>query len=201
MYNIQDFFSSFNFSTNSFLQLFFRLFLNIVCFLLIIFHYNKKTLQKEFIFVFFVISTAVFFLIYLLIDFQFNMGFAIGFLALFGIIRYRTENIPIREMSFLFLLITISLINAITKEISIFYAILVDFLLVFLVLLIGNIKIFNIKINSTKIVYNKLELLQKENRELLLFDLQELTTYKIIKIEIIEINYITKTSLIKIYFK
>ncbi len=86
----------------------------------IIFVYFRATGKRSYVFTYILISTTIFFLCFLLGSIDLQLGFALGLFAIFGIIRYRTDTIPIREMTYLFLVITLSVINALaSREVSI----------------------------------------------------------------------------------
>src|SRR5690554_2655773 len=85
-------------------------------FVIVVLLYARISKRKEFYFSYFAISIAVFFLVYLLESVTLELGFALGLFAIFGIIRYRTDTIPPKEMTYLFIIIAISVINALSKE-------------------------------------------------------------------------------------
>lgn len=94
-------------------ELFLRLAINILISGIIIYLiYFKATAKRSYVFTYTLISVTVFFLCYMLSNVELQLGFALGLFAIFGIIRYRTNTIAIREMTYLFLIITISTINA-----------------------------------------------------------------------------------------
>ncbi|MDR2836110.1 MAG: DUF4956 domain-containing protein [Bacteroidales bacterium] len=187
------------FSLTNISQLLFRLIINLLCAVLLTLIYQKKFPRKDYSFAFLIISTTVFSLIYVLSEIQFHIGFAIGFIALFGIIRYRSKNISIREMTFLFLLITISLLNSI-KQLPVFLIILVDSILIILTFLLDRTKLLKRQMLCMLIVYNNLILINTENHAELIYELEKLIGIEIIKIEIIEIDFVRNSAQIKIYY-
>lgn len=112
--------SSFIYS-NSIIELLLRFILNLgVTIFIVNYIYFKATGKRSYVFTYIMISTTVFFLCFLLGNIELQLGFALGLFAIFGIIRYRTDTIPIREMTYLFLIITISVINALSRgEVSV----------------------------------------------------------------------------------
>ena len=80
--------------------------------------YYPKSGRRDYYFTFMLISISIFFLIFLLGGVKLKIGFALGLFAIFGIIRYRTESMPVREMTYLFCIIAISVINALAITIS-----------------------------------------------------------------------------------
>ncbi|WP_461640952.1 DUF4956 domain-containing protein [Labilibaculum euxinus] len=102
--------------SNNILELLFRFILNLAVTVFVInYVYFRATGKRSYVFTYIMISTTVFFLCFLLGSIELQLGFALGLFAIFGIIRYRTDTIPIREMTYLFLVITISVINALTR--------------------------------------------------------------------------------------
>ena len=93
--------------------------------------YYPKSKRRDYYFTFTLISISIFLMIFLLGSVKLKIGFALGLFAIFGIIRYRTESMPVREMTYLFVIIAISVINALAVEIS--YAELVCTNLLFIV--------------------------------------------------------------------
>lgn len=86
-----------------------------VILLLVRWLYYSTTKRKDYLFTFILISSIVFLLCFLLESVKLQIGFALGLFAIFGIIRYRTNSIPIKEMTYLFIVIGISVINALTS--------------------------------------------------------------------------------------
>ena len=104
---------------NDFIQMIVRFAFNtIVIWIMIHCLYYRKSKRRDYYFTFMLISISIFFLIYLLGGVKIKVGFALGLFAIFGIIRYRTESMPVREMTYLFCIIAISVINALAVSIS-----------------------------------------------------------------------------------
>src|SRR5450759_631382 len=101
------------FDLSSFLNLFLRFLLNLtVVMILVRWLYYSTTKRKDYLFTYILLSSLIFLLCYLLASVKLQMGFALGLFAVFGIMRYRTNSIPIKEMTYLFLTIGDSIINA-----------------------------------------------------------------------------------------
>src|SRR3989339_131488 len=98
-------------------ELILRFVLNLIVVLIIArYIYYKRARRRDFLFTFILISITTFLLCYLLENVKLQLGFALGLFAVFGIIRYRTTTIPIKEMTYLFVLIGISVINALANK-------------------------------------------------------------------------------------
>ena len=146
--------------------------------------YYPVTKNKDYLFTYLLISLTVFLLCILLDSVKLQLGFALGLFAIFGIIRYRTDPIPIKEMTYLFLVIGISVVNALAnKKISYAELVFANFLIVFVTY--GMEKIWLLRHESRKnIIYEKIELIKPERREELIEDLKERTGIDIIRVEI-----------------
>lgn len=159
--------------------------------------YYPKSRRKDYYFTFSLISVSIFFLIYLLGGVKLKVGFALGLFAIFGIIRYRTESMPVREMTYLFVIIAISVINALASH-------LVQ-ALVANVLFVGWIWICEssnwIKHIACKLVlYDRPELTAPECRQELIEDLEKRTGLEIKRIEVGHIDFLKDTAMLKVYY-
>ncbi len=164
--------------------------------------YFSTTKRKDFLFTYILISTIVFLLCFLLANVMLQIGFALGLFAIFGIIRYRTNTIPIKEMTYLFLIIGISVINALANISTNILEILFTNLVIILITY-GFEKRWLIKHESSKsIVYEKINLIKPENHAELIEDLQQRTGIsKISRVEIGEINFLRDICHLKIFFE
>jgi hypothetical protein len=129
------------------------------------------------------------------------MGFALGMFAIFGIIRYRTDALPIKEMTYLFLIIGISVINALTNaETSLIDILFTNFVIIFITY--GLEKLWLLKHESSKlIIYEKIDLIKEENYDKLIQDLQERTGIKKInRVEVGKINFLRDICDLTIYY-
>jgi hypothetical protein len=162
--------------------------------------YYPTTKRKDYLFTYLLISVVIFLLCYLLENVKLQLGFALGLFAIFGIIRYRTDSIPIKEMTYLFLVIGLSVINALANK-KVSYAELIFTNLSILAVAFLLEKVFLLKHESTKsILYEKIDLIKAERRDDLLKDLEERTGLKINRIEIGRIDFLKDTVRIKIHY-
>lgn len=162
--------------------------------------YYPATKNKDYLFTYLLISVTVFFLCFLLENVKLELGFALGLFAIFGIIRYRTDPIPIKEMTYLFIIIGISVMNAlVNKKIS--HAEVVFTNLVFIALTYGLEKIWLLKHESRKnITFEKIELIVPEKRQELLEDLKLRTGLNITRVEVKSIDFLRDTAQLRIFF-
>ncbi len=189
------------FDSADFLKLIVRFSFNfIVSLILVRWLYYSVSRRKDYLFTYLLISTTVFLLCFLLDNVKLQLGFALGLFAIFGIIRYRTAQIPIKEMTYLFLIIGIAVINALANK-KISYAELLFTNFAIILLTWGLEKVFLLKHESRRTIdYEKIELIKPEKRAELMADLQERTGIKISRIEIGRINFLRDTARLRIYY-
>jgi len=180
-------------------KFFMRLAINIVSmFLLVRFIYFPAHKSREYFFTFFIFNIVIFLITFLLNKVEMSMGAAFGLFAVFTMLRYRTEGISIKDMTYLFVVIAIGLINAVGKG-GWDELILINFiLLLFTFLLESN---WLMKREATKIIeYDDIELIKPEKRSELMQDLESRTGIKINRIFISEVNFLRDTAIIIIYY-
>ena len=185
-----------------FLEFVLRFILNMsVIMILVRWLYYSKTKRKDYLFTYILISSIVFLLCFLLESVKLQIGFALGMFAIFGIIRYRTDAIPIKEMTYLFLIIGVSVINALTNtETSLIDLLFSNFVIIFITY--GLEKLWLIKHESSKlIIYEKINLIKEERYDELISDLQERTGIrKINRVDIGKINFLRDICELTIYY-
>jgi hypothetical protein len=185
-----------------FLEFVLRFVLNTgVIMILIRWLYYSTSKRKDYLFTYILISTIVFLLCYLLESVKLQIGFALGLFAIFGIIRYRTSSMPIKEMTYLFMAIGISVINALSGT----GTSLADLLFTNTVLVLityGLEKVWLLRHEASKtIVYEKISLIKPENYSDLLKDLTERTgIQKINRIETGKIDFLKDTCILTIFY-
>ena len=162
--------------------------------------YYPATKNKDYLFTYLLISITVFFLCFLLENVKLELGFALGLFAIFGIIRYRTDPIPIKEMTYLFVIIGISVMNAlVNKKISHTEVVFTN--LIFIAITYGLEKIWLLKHESRKnITFEKIELIVPERRQELLDDLKQRTGLDITRVEVKSIDFLRDTAQLRIFF-
>jgi hypothetical protein len=162
--------------------------------------YYSNTKRKDYFFSYLMIGIIVFLLCFLLNSVKLQLGFALGLFAIFGILRYRTNPMPIREMTYLFIVIGISVINALSNK-KISYAELLFTNLGIVVVVWLFEKVFFLRhLAEKEIVYEKIELIKPEKRAELIADLEERTGIKIQKIEIGKIDFLRDSARLIIYY-
>lgn len=185
----------------NFLELLVRFSFNTLVTLVIVrYLYYSITKRKDYLFTYILISIVVFFLCFLLGNVKLQLAFALGLFAIFGIIRYRTIVVPIKEMTYLFIVIGVSVINALANK-KISYAELIFTNLAVIAATFLLEKIWLLRHESSKmIIYEKIENIKPENFDILKADLEMRTGLKIEKIEIGRVNFLNDTVRIRIYY-
>ncbi len=163
--------------------------------------YYPSNKNKNYVFTYLLIAVVVFFLCFLLENVKLELSFALGLFAIFGIIRYRTETIPIKEMTYLFVVVGLSVINALAnKKISYSELLFANLAVVGLSYFFERVWLVKNTLKSKMILYEKIDMIRAEKRSELLHDLELRTGLKIDKIEIENIDLLRDTVKIKIYY-
>jgi hypothetical protein len=162
--------------------------------------YYPVTKNKDYLFTYFLISLTVFLLCVLLDSVKLQLGFALGLFAIFGIIRYRTDPIPIKEMTYLFLVIGVSVVNALSnKKVSHAELVFANLMIVFITY--GMERIWLLRHETRKnITYEKIDLILPEKRAELLADLKARTGIDVIRVEIRRIDFLRDTANLRIFY-
>lgn len=182
-------------------ELVFRLFFNtLILFFTVHFLYAKNSKQKEFYFSYLSVGTITFLLCFLLSNVKLELGFALGLFAIFGIIRYRTDTIPIKEMTYLFIIIGISVINALSNKMVSYAELFLTNTLVVFGLWLLETRLNKRKENSMTITYDNAENLHYNQHQLLINDLQKRTGLTITRVDIQHINYLRDTAEITVFY-
>jgi hypothetical protein len=172
-----------------------------VAFIIIKLIYQRDHNNNDFVFTYFMFNSLIFFFASILGSITINMGFAFGLFAVFAILRYRTDPIPIKEMTYLFIVITIGVINALSGDEVSFEALLfTNTALVGLTYFLEKYWQNNL-LASMNIDYEKIENVKPENHEALLADLKERTGLNIQDFQFSRMNFLRDTVRIKIYYK
>ena len=162
--------------------------------------YYPVTRNKDYLITYLLISLTVFLLCFLLDNVKLELGFALGLFAIFGIIRYRTDPIPIKEMTYLFLVIGISVINALANK-KISYAELLFANLVIVFVTFGMERLWLLRHETRKnITYEKIELIAPERRDELIQDLKDRTGLDVVRVEIRRIDFLKDTANLRIFY-
>ena len=183
-----------------FLELLLRFGLNMIVVLGVIrFFYYPKSRRRDYFFTFTLISISIFMMIFLLGSVKLKVGFALGLFAIFGIIRYRTEAMQVREMTYLFVIIAISVINAMIKDFTWLELVGVNVLFVLCIWLCESSRWLE-HVSCKLVMYDRIELITPERREDLLQDLRQRTGLDIRKVEVGHIDFLRDAAMLKVYY-
>jgi hypothetical protein len=141
----------------------------------------------------------MFLLIFLMENVNIQIGMTLGLFAIFGVIRYRTETVPVREMTYLFVIIASAVINGLALNISYVELIVANALIIAIIMFLEGRML--LKHTSTKLVlYEKIALIVPERRAELIADLEQRLGLKIEKVEIGHVDFLRDVAFIKVYY-
>ena len=162
--------------------------------------YYKTKDEKDYVFTFFMFNILTFFICFLLRKVPMEMGFALGLFAVFGILRYRTEAIPIRQMTYLFIVIGLSMINSLAnKSISWMEILLANSIITIITYLIDRVWFSAIE-QTKSILYEKIDLIKPENEQDLIEDLKLRTGLNVISVKVDKVDFLRDTAQITICY-
>ncbi|MBR6333514.1 MAG: DUF4956 domain-containing protein [Bacteroidales bacterium] len=182
-------------------QLLFRFAINlIICWVIIGLFYYRRSHRKDYYFTFMLFSITIFFMIFLMDNVKVQIGFALGLFAIFGMIRYRTETIPIREMTYLFVTIGLSVINGLAMTTSYAELFFTNIFVLLAVWFFEFIQGRKQRVEAKIILYEKIDLIKVGREEELKADLVERTGLDIVNVEVGHINFLKDTAYLKVYY-
>lgn len=186
---------------DDFYKMIFRFAINIFFLTIIIrYIYYTSAKRKDYMFTYYMISIIVFFLCFTLKKYELDIGMALGLFAIFGIIRYRTNPIEIKEMTYLFVVIGVSVINSLANKKMSYAEIFMGNLIIVGTLVLLE-KYWIVKHEVTKeVLYEKIENIKPQNYDQLKSDLEDRTGLIINKVSIGQIDFLKDTAVITIYY-
>ncbi|MFT5969827.1 MAG: hypothetical protein ACI8ZO_000324 [Flavobacteriales bacterium] len=196
-----EFFGSDLLDSKDFIELVIRYSVNLFATIIIVrLIYYKIQERKDFLFSFFILNTVIFFICILLNNVKLELGLALGLFAIFGILRYRTEAVPIKEMTYLFVVIGIAVINSLSnKKVSVAELAFTNFAIIGLTYALENFWL--LKHESKKIIqFDNIDLIRPENEEELISNLQKRTGLPIHRVDIGPIDFLKDTAKIKAFY-
>ena len=189
------------FDLEDFSKLLFKFGINFIFLIIIVrlVYYRVKD-DKDYVFTYIMFNILTFFICFLLRKVPMEMGFALGLFAVLGILRYRTEAITIRQMTYLFIVIGISMINALSnKSVSIFEVLFTNGLITLITYLIDRLWFQSIEENKS-IIYEKIDLIKPEKKEDMIQDLRDRTGLPIHEVKVDKIDFLKDVANITIYY-
>ncbi|MBO6250323.1 MAG: DUF4956 domain-containing protein [Muribaculaceae bacterium] len=195
------------FTTGNFGRITLSTFLINVVFVWIIIHflYFRRSHRRDFYFTFMLLGITIYFLVYFMIYVledlkgKTGIGIGIGLFGIFSIMRYRTDAMPVREMTYLFTIICMSVINALGSTIS-FAEQLIPNIIILLAIGLCEGLLLRGKEMSKLVQYDRIELIKPERHDELLADLQERTGLEIKRIDVGAIDFLRDMAMLKIYY-
>ena len=172
----------------------------LICWAIIHFFYYRKANRKDYYFTFVMFAVVIFLIISLMENMKMNIAFALGLFAIFGMIRYRTETIRVREMTYLFVVMGLSIVNGMSLSTSYLELLTVNLLVVLIIWVLDGTRI--LKHTATKVIlYDRIENTKHGKEEDLKADLIERTGLDISKVEVGHIDYLRDVAFVKVYYK
>lgn len=194
-----------------------RFFLNLaVCWILVRFFYYRKSRRRDYFFTFMVFSSAMLMLLYIMGNVEVGVGLTLGLFAIFGVIRYRTETVPIREMTYLFVIIALAAMNGLApvyklvgaasanphyalSEGTVSIMLISNALVVCLIWVLESEKL--LRHTSAKLVlYDRIDLIVPEKREELIADLEKRIGVKVNNVEVGHVDFLKDAAFVKVYY-
>ena len=184
-----------------FWELLFKFGLNLlVLFILIRLIYYPIHRKKDYLFTYFLFNVLIFFLCVLLNSVKLSIGFAFGLFAIFGVLRYRTEQISIKDMTYLFAVITIAVINSLaSKKVSVAELVFTDGMILVMTYALEHLWLTRHEAMK-QIIYERIELIKPANRVQLYADLHDRLGVKVSRVEIGKIDLLKDTAQLRVFY-
>ena len=184
----------------------------VVNWIIVYFLYFKKSHRRDFYFTFMVISVAIFFLVYLMMGMdrgKATLGVGLGLFGIFSIMRYRTDAMPVREMTYLFVVVCLSVVHAMADSLGVDAAgVMIGTplaeLLVIDVIVILSIVAFerSLKVQASKLVqYDRIDLIKPERREELKADLEARLGLKVVSVRVGAVDFLRDMTVLRVYYE
>ena len=188
-----------------------------ICFIanwvIVNFLYYKKSHRRDFFFTFIIISVAIYFLVYLMMGMdrgKATMGVGLGLFGIFSIMRYRTDSMPVREMTYLFVVICLSVVHAMASSLGVdsngvmigtpLMELIVIDLITILAIVIFEKKL--VTVNASKLIqYDRIELVKPEKRQELIADLENRLGLKVLDVQVGAIDFLRDMAMLKITYE
>ena len=176
------------------------------------FLYFKKSHRRDFYFTFMIISVAIYFLVYLMMGMdrgKATMGVGLGLFGIFSIMRYRTDTMPVREMTYLLVVVCLSVVHAMSSALGVddngsltgtplFELIVIDAITVVAIIVFECM----LKVSATKLVqYDRIELIKPEKSEELKADLEERLGVKVLKVEVGAVDFLRDMAVLRVSYE
>lgn len=162
--------------------------------------YYRKTKRKDYLFTYYLIGFIIFFICFSLKKLDIDTGMGLGLFAIFSIIRYRTNQIEIKEMTYLFIVIGLSVINSLaSNKISMTELAIVNSFILLMTYILEYVWLLKHETRKS-ILFENIKLIDLEKQNELKLELEKRTGLNINRVEIGKINYLDDTAQIRIYY-
>ncbi len=191
------------FGNNTLLEFLVRFGINMLFIIIIVrFIYYPRHRNKDFLFTFFLFNTVNFIICFLLSDTKLKTGFAFGLFAIFSIIRYRTVTVPIREMGYFFVAVTVGLINslAILEDTQTAVILLLSNTVIIALILLLDRQLSLDHENYKEINYERIDLIKPELRGEMIEDIKKRTGLPIHRVELIKVDFLRDVARIHAFY-
>lgn len=176
------------------------------------FLYFRKAKRRDFYFTFVIISVAIFFLVYLMMGMdrgKATMGVGLGLFGIFSIMRYRTDSMPVREMTYLFVVVCLSVVHAMADQIgiddrgkilgtSLLELVTIDVIVIVCIVIFEQF----LKVETSKLVqYDRIELVKESRRKELIADLEERLEIKVTGVKVGAVDFLRDMAMLRVYYE
>jgi len=173
----------------------------LAAFVIVRFVYYPKGRCNNYVFTFLAFNTVIYFIMGLFTSVELSIGAGFGLFALFSILRYRTETVPIREMTYLFVMAALPVLNSVLWGFARYDEMLVANILVVLTIwILDKAWGFNREQHQMDVIYEKIDLIPRERQDEMLADLRERTGLNVYEVEVLSINFLRDTAEIRITY-
>ena len=171
----------------------------LVCWIVVYFFYYRKSRRHDYLATFLIFNTTMFLLICLMKNVNMQIGLTLGLFAIFGMIRYRTETVPIREMTYLFVITGMAVINGLAMVVSFVELVFANLLFIAVIAAVEYVKVGKSK--ATKLIlYDRIDMIVPEKRQELIADIEKRTGIEVDSIEIGHIDFLRDAAFIKVTY-
>ena len=187
--------------TQSLLHLLMRFAFNlIVTWVIARYCYYVKSQRRDYVLTFMLFGAAMFLLIFLMESVSIQIGMTLGLFAIFGVIRYRTETVPIREMTYLFIFICVAVINGLALNISYVELLVANALLIALIMTVEGRRLLR-HTSAKLVIYEKINLITPDKRAEMIADLEKRLGHKVNKVEVGHVDFLRDVAFVKVYYE
>ena len=184
----------------------------LVNWIIVNFLYFKKAKRRDFFFTFMIISVAIFFLVYLMMGMdrgKATMGVGLGLFGIFSIMRYRTDAMPVREMTYLFVVVCLSVVHAMADSLGVdatgamIGTPLLELLVIDVIVVLAIITFErSLKVQASKLVqYDRIDLIKPERREELIADLEARLGLKVVSVRVGAVDFLRDMTVLRVYYE